>query len=81
MGLRSSESKSRGVSSATSDGESNHITGLWYPSLVSRASLIAQVIKNLPAKQEAPVQFLGWEDSWEKGVTICNDFGAQKNKV
>ena len=61
MGLRSSESKSRGVSSATSDGEIDHITGLWYPSLVSRASLIAQVVKNLPAKQEAPVQFLGWE--------------------
>ena len=67
MGLRSSESKSRGVSSAASDGESDHITGLWYPPLVSRASLIAQLVKNLPAKQETAVQFLGQEDPLEKG--------------
>ena len=30
------------------------------------ASLIAQLIKNLPAMQETPVQFLGWEDLLEK---------------
>ena len=29
--------------------------------------LIAQLVKNLPAMQEMPVQFLGWEDSLEKG--------------
>ena len=67
MGLRSSESKSRGVSSAASYGERDHITGLWYPPLVSRASLIAQLVKNLPAKQETAVQFLGQEDPLEKG--------------
>ena len=33
---------------------------------VYRDSLIAQLIKNLPAMQEAPVQFLGWEDLLEK---------------
>ena len=27
------------------------------------ASLIAQLVKNLPAMQETPVQFLGWEDT------------------
>ena len=27
------------------------------------ASLVAQLIKNLPATQETLVQFLGWEDS------------------
>ena len=27
-----------------------------------RASLIAQLVKNLPAMQETPVQFLCWED-------------------
>ena len=32
-----------------------------------RASLIAQLIKNLPAIQEIPVPFLGWEDPLEKG--------------
>ena len=31
------------------------------------ASLIAQLIKNLPAVQETPVLFLGWEDPLEKG--------------
>ena len=30
-------------------------------------SLIAQLVKNLPAMQETPVQFLGWEDLLEKG--------------
>ena len=34
---------------------------------VLRASLIAQLVKNLPAVQETLVQFLGWEDSLEKG--------------
>ena len=32
-----------------------------------RASLIAQLVKNLPAMQETPVRFLGWEDPLEKG--------------
>ena len=35
--------------------------------LVPRASLIAQLVKNLPAMQEALVWFLGWEDLLEKG--------------
>ena len=30
------------------------------------ASLIAQLIKNLPAMQETVVRFLGWEDPLEK---------------
>ena len=32
-----------------------------------RDSLIAQLVKNLPAKQETLVQFLGLEDPLEKG--------------
>ena len=31
------------------------------------ASLVAQLVKNPPAKQETPVQFLGHEDHPEKG--------------
>ena len=31
------------------------------------ASLIAQVVKNLPVMQETLVQSLGWEDPLEKG--------------
>ena len=34
---------------------------------LSKHSLIAQFIKNLPSMQETPVQFLGREDSLEKG--------------
>ena len=30
-------------------------------------SLIAQLVKNPPAMQETPVQFLAWEDPLEKG--------------
>ena len=33
----------------------------------SRASLVPQSVKNLPAMQETLVQFLGWEDLLEKG--------------
>ena len=32
------------------------------------ASLIAQLVKNLPAVQETLVRFLGWEDPLEKGM-------------
>jgi len=31
------------------------------------ASLVAQLVKNPPAMQETPVQFLGQEDFLEKG--------------
>ena len=34
------------------------------------ASLIAQMVKNLPAMQETQVQSLGQEDPLEKGMTI-----------
>ena len=32
----------------------------------SQASLVAQLVKNLPAMQETSVRFLGWEDLLEK---------------
>ena len=34
----------------------------------ARVSLIAQLVKNPPAMQETPVQFLGQEDLLEKGI-------------
>ena len=34
--------------------------------LLSGASLVAQLVKNSPAMQETPVQFLGWEDPLKK---------------
>ena len=32
------------------------------------ASLVVQLVKNLPAMQEIQVQFLGWEDPLEEGT-------------
>ena len=37
--------------------------------LPDRASLMAQLVKNLPAKLETWVQSLGWEEPLEKGTT------------
>jgi len=38
------------------------------PNTVTWASLVAQVVKNLPAMQETWVQALGWKDPLEKGM-------------
>ena len=41
----------------------------WYHQLV-------QLVKNSPAMQETPVQFLGWEDPLEKGeATLSSILG------
>ena len=39
---------------------------MYFPTLYTRASLVAQLVKNLPAMQETPVQFLGWEDQLDR---------------
>ena len=41
--------------------------GVGYPLQYSWASLVAQLVKNLPAIWETWVQSLGWEDPLEKG--------------
>ena len=41
--------------------------GIGYPPQDSWASLVAQLVKNLPTMQETWVRSLGWEDSLEKG--------------
>ena len=38
-----------------------------YPGISLGASLVAQLVKNLPAMWETWVRFLGWEDPLEKG--------------
>ena len=35
-----------------------------------RASVMAQLVKNLRAMRETWIQFLGWEDPLEKGMAI-----------
>ena len=39
-----------------------------YACCLDMVSLVAQMIKNLPAMQETQVQSLGWEDPLEKGM-------------
>ena len=36
---------------------------------ISGASLVVQMVKNLPAMQETPVRYLSQEDPLEKGIT------------
>ena len=40
----------------------------------TEASLVAQLVKNLPAMQETPIQFLGQEDPLEKGQATHSNF-------
>jgi len=41
--------------------------GIGYSLQYSWVSLVAQLVKNLPAKRDTWVQSLGWEDPLEKG--------------
>ena len=44
-----------------------HLNRLVYSHWLQEQSGVAQLVKNLPAVQETPVQFLNWEDPLEKG--------------
>ena len=44
--------------------------GIGYPLQYSWASLVAQMVKNVPAMWENWVQSLGWKDMLEKGTGI-----------
>ena len=35
-----------------------------------KATLVVQLVKNMPAMQETIVRFLGWDAALEKGMTI-----------
>ena len=50
--------------------------GIGYLLQYSWASLVAQVVKNLPAMQEAWVLSLGWEDLLEKGKATYSSIVA-----
>ena len=40
-----------------------------FHSIELKASLVVQMVKNLPAMQESRVRSLGWEDPLEEGMT------------
>ena len=51
---------------------------MWTPSNKELASLVAQMVKNLPALQETQVQSLGREDPREKEMAIHSSTLAWK---
>ena len=54
--------------------------GIGYPLHSSWASLVAQLVKNLPAMWETWVRSLGWEDPLEKGkATHSSILGVTKS--
>ena len=50
--------------------------GIGYPLQYSGASLVAEMVKNLPAKRETWVQSLGWEDPLEEGIATYSNILA-----
>ena len=70
-----------GKESACNAGDPGLIPGLGrsagegrgYPLQYSWASLVAQLVKKLPAMWETWVRFLGWEDPLEKGKATHSD--------
>ena len=45
------------------------------------ASLIPQLVKNLPAMQETPVRFLSWKDPLEKGKAMAFQHSGLENSM
>ena len=43
--------------------------------------MIAQLVNNLPAMQETPVQFLGWEDSAGEGKGYLLQYSGRQNSM
>ena len=54
-------------------------TDLNWNEQLERASLVAEIVKNLPAMQETQVQSLGWEDPLEEGTTTHSSILAWRS--
>ena len=75
---------SAGKESACNTGDPSSIPGsgrsagegMGSPLQYSWASLVSQLVKNLPAMQETWVQSLGWEDPLEKGTSVYSSILA-----
>ena len=73
--LKDFPGSSAGKESACNSGDPGLISGsgrspgegIGYPLQYSWASLVGQLVKNLPAIRETWVRSLGWEDPLEKG--------------
>ena len=75
-----------GKESACNAGDLGSIPGLGrspgegkgYPLQYSWASLVAQLVKNVPEMQDTWVRSLGWEDPLEKGKAIHSSILASR---
>ena len=75
---------SDGKESASNVGDLGSIPGLGRspgegiggPIQYTWASLVAQMVKNLPAMRETKVQSLGWEDPLEEGMAALSSIFA-----
>ena len=54
------------------------IPGLARSPGVGRASLVAQLVKNLPAMRETWVRSLGWEDPLENSIGLYSPWGCEE---
>ena len=52
--------------------------GIGYPLQYSWASLVVQMVKNLPAMQETWVRSLGWENPLEEGMATHTSILARR---
>ena len=55
--------------------------GIGYPLQYSWASLVAQLVKNLPSMQETWAWSLGWEDPLEKGKATELQYSGLENSM
>ena len=55
--------------------------GIGYPIQYPWASLVPQLVKNLPAMQETWVRSLGWEDPLEKGKATHFQYSGLENSM
>ena len=77
-------SSSAGKESACNAGDPGSIPGwgryvgegIGYPLQYSWASLVIQLVKNLPAVRKTWIQSLGWEDPLEKGMATHSSIVA-----
>ena len=74
------ESKPGDPGSIPGSGRSTR-EGISYPLQYSWASLVAQVVKNLPAMWKTCVQSLGWEDPMEKGKGYPLQYSSLENSM
>ena len=69
-----------GPSSIPASGRSA-VEGIGYPLQFSWASLLVQLVNNLPAMQKTWVQSLGWEDALEDGKATHSSILAWRNPI